>query len=650
MLFLELALIRWLPANVYSLAFFSNLVLMAAFYGFGLGTLLGRWRPDLIRFWGLYVLGFVALTTALREFNVVIPGRSLEWMWSRYRGDQVTAARWDVPLEVALVGIFILTSLVFVPLGQRLARAMQELPNLGFYHFDLLGSISGVVLFSVMSATGVPPAFWFVAVALFAVAFVGKRPLIIGLLLVAAGVVGWFSRGEVWSPYYSILQRPGDYGTRVYVNRFYHQEAFDTAKNRVWGYDMPYRFFQGGDVLVVGAGTGNDVAVALRNGAKSVDAVEIDREIVNLGARHPERPYSDPRVRIYITDARTFLQNGKRTYDLIVFGTLDSHALLSSVSTVRLDNYVYTLESIAAARRRLKPRGFLAMLYSVPAEDGRPWQWIADRLSGMSVKTFGHGSVVSFTTPVSFLNLVVIATNSGQFSGRLAPFVVPVPDEATLLPSDDWPFLYLADRVIPRHYLRTIGAILLFGAIPLLALMPKGRRSPNMNFLFLGAAFLLLETVTVTRVSLLFGSTWISNAAVFFAILLMVLLANIVVRRWQVRPSVAYALLFASLLVYYMFPMSRLLYASWTMKIVGVTLLGGTPLFCAGLIFSSLFARESEPQHAFGSNLLGALVGGLLEYLSMVTGFKALVLIAATLYLSSALITGRRGREQILSA
>ncbi|MFQ5505431.1 MAG: hypothetical protein ACE5F1_11625, partial [Planctomycetota bacterium] len=348
-LLLELALIRWLPANVYSMAFFANLVLLATFYGFGLGNLAGAARRSWIKAWPFYVLFFVGLVLVLRESEVLIPAESIEWIWSRYRGDQISQGTYTLPLELILIGLFFLVALLFVPLGQQLARSMSRVESLSFYNFDLLGSLVGITLFSTMSAAGLPPLAWFLVVVLLAVPMLwlaaGKQAMLLALpLLVSAALVGWFGLGETWSPYYSIITQKNEKNDnlRVYVNRLYHQEAIDLEHAEIPGYLVPYRFFKGGKVLVVGAGTGNDVAVALKHGASSVDAVEIDPVIQRLGKRHPLHPYADPRVNPIVQDARTHLQTTKQRYDMIVFGTLDSHALLSSVSTVRLDNYVYT--------------------------------------------------------------------------------------------------------------------------------------------------------------------------------------------------------------------------------------------------------------------------------------------------------------------
>jgi spermidine synthase len=128
-----------------------------------------------------------------------------------------------------------------------------------------------------------------------------------------------------------------------------------------FGYLQPYKLLDHIDTaLVVGAGSGNDLSVLLMRGAKYIDAVEIDPMIAEIGSDvHPMQPYADPRVHLHVNDARAFLRTTQKKYDLIVFGTLDSQTLLSGMSSVRLDNYVYTVESFRAARAALAPGGSL---------------------------------------------------------------------------------------------------------------------------------------------------------------------------------------------------------------------------------------------------------------------------------------------------
>jgi len=227
-LFLELALIRWLPANIYSLAFFSNLVLLAAFYGFGLGNLCGTLRFDMMRVWPFYVCVFVAVVLLLRDLEVLIPERSAEWIWSRYRGDQISSGNFEVPIEIVLIALFFAVAAVFVPLGQRLARLMVRVESLNFYNFDLLGSLIGIAFFAVMSAAATRPHVWFALAAILVLpVLVGgnrQRSILLALPLVAVIALAWHtSKGEIWSPYYSILTRPSASGIQVFVNRLCHQ-------------------------------------------------------------------------------------------------------------------------------------------------------------------------------------------------------------------------------------------------------------------------------------------------------------------------------------------------------------------------------------------------------------------------------------------
>jgi SAM-dependent methyltransferase len=191
-------------------------------------------------------------------------------------------------------------------------------------------------------------------------------------------------------------------GYNLDVNRDFHQRALNMSeefrrqhptisrhalyRHSDQVYNLPYHFTTSRDrVLVVGAGTGNDVAAALRNGARKVDAVEIDPALLDLGRRyHPEAPYRADEVRVINTDARAFFRQTQGRYDLIIFGFLDSHTMFSSLSSLRLDNYVYTVEGLHGAISHLTP-GVLALSFTTDAGE-----WIGQRLSTTLREAWGQ--------------------------------------------------------------------------------------------------------------------------------------------------------------------------------------------------------------------------------------------------------------------
>jgi hypothetical protein len=153
------------------------------------------------------------------------------------------------------------------------------------------------------------------------------------------------------------------------------------------------------------------------------------------------------------------------------------------------------------------------------------------------------------------------------------------------------------------------------------------------NYLFLGMGFTLMESSAVVRLALLFGSTWLVNAVVFSSVLLTIFLANALVLR-QRAPSLqaAWLGLLVALLVNYAFPVSSLFAAGAAGRTVAAALLIGAPVFCAALCFSHLFRREPVTGYPLGVNLVGAMAGGLLEYLSMATGMRAIWLVVLVVY------------------
>jgi hypothetical protein len=180
-----------------------------------------------------------------------------------------------------------------------------------------------------------------------------------------------------------------------------------------------------------------------------------------------------------------------------------------------------------------------------------------------------------------------------------------------------------------------------FSATALL-LLPRGERRVRVPYLLLGAAFFLLETSNVVRMALLFGSTWWVNTVVFAGILALVLLANLTAARWQVPIPACIAALGIGILFAAVLPTQVLLgLDAWTRAAAAVAVYLG-PVYFGGLIFARLIEQEPRLFEAYGSNVLGAVVGGGAEYLSLVFGFRFLLALALLCYLGVFVLLTRR--------
>ena len=121
-----------------------------------------------------------------------------------------------------------------------------------------------------------------------------------------------------------------------------------------------------------------------------------------------------------------------------------------------------------------------------------------------------------------------VAGDAGREWQKIGPADVETPGIGPL-PTDDWPFLYLREPVIPGLNLRGMALVAALSLAILFAFAPVRTVRPNGRMFFLGAGFMLLETKGVVHMALLFGSTWVVNSIVFFAILVMILLSNLFV-------------------------------------------------------------------------------------------------------------------------
>ena len=637
MLFVELALIRWTGSRVIYLSYFSNFVLLGSFLGIGIGFLRGKARVDVSPYAPLALAVFIGVVILLRIEIDRGGGRAIYFGGFEAHG---------LPLPVVLPIIFVAVAAVMALIGEAVARTFAGFAPLEAYSLDIGGSLLGIIGFTLLSFANAPPLAWGLVVAVLMVLVLpgGRRVVQVAgvLLLVALLARDSLTQNTSWSPYYRVvvvpLTEPGTFA--VSVNGIPHQTISSVAQRRAEEpiYFVPFERLartDPGRVLVVGAGTGSDVAVALSLGATSVDAVEIDPRLAQIGVeRHPDHPYDDPRVRVVIDDGRAFLERSDAEYDLILFALPDSLTLVSGQSSLRLESYLFTREALAAARAHLAPGGVFAM-YNYYRE-----AWLIDRLAGTLRDVYGHAPCLDNVGTVGRLAALTIGLEAASVKCEAGWS----PSTEVVAPAtDDYPFLYLQHREVPIFYLVSIGLILVVSAAGVrVAGGPFRAMAPHLDLFFMGAAFLLLETKSVVQFALLFGTTWVVNALVFGGILLSVLAAVSVARRFRLpSPSILFPLLFAAVAISWVIEPRALLSLDPAWRFIASIGVYFSPIFLANLVFAQRFAVAEDSTAAFGANLLGAMFGGVLEYAALVTGYQALAVLVGVLY-AAAWVTGRR--------
>jgi hypothetical protein len=653
---LELALIRWMSGQIRLFKYFNNLILIGCFLGMGLGLAVARRRPGLVHLVLPTLLALsvpLALADTLGIAALPFPDPSV-YLWGAETS--VRTAGEFLGTFTLIVALFCGVVAVFGCAGAALGELLSRAPSIPAYSADLVGSILGIVAMTVATMAGATPPVW-LALGALPFAWLSRRASS-WAALAAVVVLGQLSvKDAVFSPYNRIELTTTEFGLTLSVNGDFHQYMHDLSDTAVAArpekkeqvrhlYDLPFILKDGCErALVVGAGTGNDVQGALRNRCASVTSVDIDGRIMEIGRRqHPERPYDDARVVAVVNDARAFFEQYRGPpFDVVCYGFLDSQAMFSALSSLRLENYLYTEAGFRSAWRHVAPGGHMSVHISVA---GGPWllerfHWTIARATGAPPVVIAHG----LHRGVTF----VAARDPERLHWERVAFPLMAPSATTArhtrTTSDDWPFLFVRPGAVPWGYLLTLAVVLLIAGVG--ATLAFGRRELAGGFdpvLFLmGAAFLLLETRGVTSLSLLFGSTWVVNAAVFGGVLIMALAANVAVQRGARVPTrTGFALLLVAVLVLALVEVSALnrLALVWRGLLGG--LLNALPVGFAGLVLSGLLARTSNLSAALGSNLLGSVVGGCLEYLSMYTGLRALALLALALYLMALLVHMRR--------
>ncbi len=367
-------------------------------------------------------------------------------------------------------------------------------------------------------------------------------------------------------------------------------------------------------------------------GRRHVDAVEIDPQILaSAGACTPTGRTTIRESPRTSTDGRAFLERTNERYDLILFALPDSLTLVTGASAIRLESYLFTREAMEAVREAPQPTDGGFAMYNLLQAD----------LAGGPVRRTGRGRVRARAVHRHVQRgrqqaVISVGGRRARPAVRARPWARrrrPARRAGDRRPSV--PRTFRGGR-LPSLYLFALGAILLVSLIAVRVLAgPFRPMRQYADLFFMGAAFLLLETKSVDdlRASLRYDVGRERDRVRGRA-------PGGAARRRDDPPfpdaGAACALSRASRSPSPLPTSCRTHLCSHCRSRCASSRrssLAFAPIFLANLAFAKRFAGTDDAPSAFGVNILGAMVGGCIEYLALIVGFRNLLLVAGLLYL-----------------
>ncbi|MCB0329708.1 MAG: methyltransferase domain-containing protein [Bdellovibrionales bacterium] len=678
-LFFELLLIRWVSTEANIFAYLQNSILVVCFLGLGMGLLYPKQGKAVLS----PTVMCLALITLILSFRATrdaagFMSSSLSLFHDFVIWDQLPENKYGLKVEIfalglGLIGLLFLSALVWgvmVPLGQALGGLFEKSSNtIVAYSYDIGGSLCGIWLYTILGYFALPPAAWVLVGALLLAPLVEKRMWFFLALFPIATYVGYCSKGSevYWTPYQKIEiypiddAQPDEYlvttnnsGYQRVQNNSFELFKDDPKSLELCQYDMAARLHPNPKrILIAGAGTGNDLAGAIRRAPNAeIVGVEIDPLIAKLGKKyHPEKPYQSDQVEVIIEDARAAFHTFKPgQFDLVITGLLDAHTT-PNLSNARLDNFIYTKESLTAASKLLAPGGVMVVSFAPQRK------YIVDRLRRTLDEIFGTKTRVFqiLMTDVGWGGVLFVNGSQESIEKSYAQYPeieefiesrvsYPAIDMSIEPTTDNWPYLYIEKPMIPSLFY-ALGAIILvlwagtsFAFRKKLVFPPVHRRAP-LHFFALGLGFILLQVFIITKASLLFGSTWIVNSVVISGMMMTILIANFLIYKKIKFPLGFVALLLIGLCVAMAtVSFEPILGFGLTARILIGIVLSGLPTILSGILFGTAFAAAEQPSQALGANLFGSLVGAIVQSVVFLLGINSLAILGAVAYLV-ALIT-----------
>ena len=470
---------------------------------------------------------------------------------------------------------------------------------------------------------------------------------------------------------------------------------------------LPFTSGSTDKTLVIGAGGGKDILMALHSGSQAITAVEVNPAVVTATRHFADYNGSVldlPQVNLVEGDARSFVERTSDAYDLIYLSLVYTQAV-EPASQALVENYIFTREAFKTYIDHLAPGGRLTIVSHNALEGSRTMVTALQAMEDMGIppsQALDHLWLWSFpsndqTTTTSVLIVgkdalpatTVESLNTTAQAQGMKPFFAPGTNEtlfqslrdggsmATFIQSDasynlsptddDQPYFFNLDYGIPP----AIQSALVLGALLAAALMVVGlstgataRQNGDRRWwtiiayaVLIGLGFMLVEVPLIQRFQILLGEPILSLAAVLATLLLSGGLGSLISQRWLAvhlpKRVAVVGMWIAIITVIYWFALPGLVnsllgtaFAVRLLAIIGLTALLGFPM---GMPFPCLMrlAREGRQQVALLWAINGAfsVLGSTgAMVISMLWGFKWALLVGALAYLLLAALLWRMHR------
>ncbi len=661
-IFSQLAFVRMFTTFAGGTAYYGNMFLLVGIISLAGGFFAPRLSRHLVLLPYFILIAFLS-TLWISTFNL-IPHISGEFLWSTIANVYPRPADFDLQLAIIILSLTIIPVLVLI--GSQQAYYLLSFSQ-GFvgYLVMALGGVIGAVLFSLQNQF-LPAFTWLVFfwVGILLLLLIQAKNSLFQKLIYISPLIFFLVLGVLvssyhyWSPYQRIdlVNAKDNNQIHILANGFFLSSvstehiAESPRKNRILQSKVFKCIGPEDEVLVLGScGGTNDVREALYAGAKKVTAVEIDPCFVQIGNTiDPDKSYRNSRVKTVIGDARRFLLTDDGKYDTIYMAFLDSQTNASNKARFRLDSFLYTSEGIDLVLSHLKADGLLYINFATGTF------WIRNRIfqllensSKNIVRVFQRQSGIQTLYVVSKQNLDLdyLKDIYNETTSRFKA------SKRSLIPTDDWPFLYCQHKRIPQEHFRLLVIMFILMAAILSicqniegadkAVSSQTKAAPMLlaYAFFSGAAFFFIELRTISALTPILGSSYLSQAMVIIAVIISSFLGNLSAS-FKLKPNITavWLLLFVSLALVFQatglfHPLKGNILPSVGLYVIVFIL----PTFIAGHLYLHYLLGHSAGTvlNMQKWNFFGGALGGLGEVTAIYFGFQRSLWIIVTLYLLS---------------